>query len=112
MFNDISCDGKGNEKECVTNVKVVSILAKKFDIGQVSFIGPDSEKKWYSMEENGPQGIWDQIADKMLLESSKSWCPIFRATTPLSRCNLKNNGHGKLSIHFVADQQKLRSFFA
>ena len=52
MFNDISCDGEGNEEECVANVKVVSILAKKFGIGQWSFIGPGSEKKWYSMEEN------------------------------------------------------------
>ena len=30
MFNDISCDSKGNEEECVANAKVVSILAKKF----------------------------------------------------------------------------------
>ena len=30
MFNDISCDGKGNEKECVVNSKVNSRLAKKF----------------------------------------------------------------------------------
>ena len=44
-FNDISCDNKGNEEECVANVKVVSILAKKFGIGQWSFIGPGSEKK-------------------------------------------------------------------
>ena len=32
--------------------KSVSILAKKFGIGQWSFIGPGSEKKWSSMEEN------------------------------------------------------------
>ena len=74
MFNDISCDGKGNEEECVANVKVVSMLAKKFGIGQRSFIGPGSEKKWYSMEENSPQGIWDHIADKMLLEFAESGC--------------------------------------
>ena len=29
MFNDISCDGKGNEEECVANAKVVSILPKE-----------------------------------------------------------------------------------
>ena len=52
MFNDISCDGRGNEEECVANVKVVSILAKKSGIEQWSFIGPGSEKKWSSMEEN------------------------------------------------------------
>ena len=34
MFNDISCDKKDNEEECVANAKVVSILAKKFGTGQ------------------------------------------------------------------------------
>ena len=87
MFNDISCDNKDNEEECLANAKVVSIFAKKFGIGQWSFIGPGSEKKWYSMEENSPQGIWDHIAEKMLLEFAGSGCPIFRATTPLSRGN-------------------------
>ena len=57
MFNDISCDNKGNEEECLANAKVISILAKKFGKGQWSCIGPGSEKKWYSMEENSPQGI-------------------------------------------------------
>ena len=71
MFNDISCDGKDSEEECVAIAKVVSVLAKKFGIGQWSFIGPGSEKKWYSMEENSPQGIWDHIAEKMLLNSPK-----------------------------------------
>ena len=107
MFNDISCDGKGNEKECVANAKVVSILAEKFGIGQWSFIGPGSEYKWYSMEENSPQGIWDHIADKMLLEFAESGCPIFRATTPLSR-----GGHGKLSIHFTADYPTIETIFS
>ena len=112
MFNDISCDRKGNEEECVANVKVVSILSKKFGIGQWSFIGPGSEKKWYSMEENSPQGIRDHIADKMLLEFAESGCPIFRATTPLSRGNLKSKGHGKLSIHFAADQETIKTIFS
>ena len=85
MFNDISCDGKGNKEECLANARVVSILAKRFGVGQWSFIGPGSQKKWYSMEENSPQGIWDHIADEMLLEFAESGCPIFRATTPLSR---------------------------
>ena len=111
MFNDISWDKKDNEEECVANAKVVSILARKFGIGQWSFIGPDSEKKWYSMEENSPQGIWDHIAEKMLLEFAESGCPIFRATTPFSRCKLKSKGHGKLSIHFAADQQTIEAIF-
>ena len=112
MFNDISCGTKDNEEECVANAEVVSVNAKKFGIGQWSFIGSGSEKKWYSMEGNCPQRIWDHIADKMLLEFAESGCPIFRATTPLSRGKLKSKGHGKLSVHFAADQEKLRLFFA
>ena len=65
------------------------------------------------MEENSPQGIWDHIAEKMLMEFAESGCPIFRATTPLSRGKLKSKGHGKLSIHFtVPIGQRLRLFFA
>ena len=33
MFNDISCDKKDNEEECLANAKVVSMSAKKFGIG-------------------------------------------------------------------------------
>ena len=110
MFNDISCEGKGNEEACVENSKVVSIFAKKFGIGQWSF-GPGSDKKWSSMEENIPQGIWDHIADEMLLKFAESGCPIFRATTPFSSGTLKSKGHGKLSIHFVADQEAIETIF-
>ena len=87
------------------------MFAKKFGFGQWSFIGPGSEKKWYSMEENSPQGAWDHIADEMLLEFAESGHPIFRATTPLSRGILKSKGHGKLSIHFTADYPKIETIF-
>ena len=93
------------------NAEVVSIYAKKFGIGQWSFIAPGSEKKWYSMEEKSPQGFWDHIAEKMLVEFSESGCPIFRATTLLSRGRLKSKGHEKLSIHFVADQETIETIF-
>ena len=68
MFNDISCEGKSNKDECLANARVVSIFAKKFCFVQWSFNGPGSEKMWYSIEEDSPQGIWDHIADEMLLE--------------------------------------------
>ena len=111
MFNDISCDRKGNKEECVANAKVVTIFSRKFGIGQWSFIGPGSEKKWYSLEENSPQGIWAHIADEMLLEFAESGHLIFRATTPLSRRSLKSRGHGKLSIHYCADQKTIETMF-
>ena len=56
MFNDISCEKKDNEEECLANAKVVSLYARKFGTGQWSFIGPGSEKKWYSIKEDIPQG--------------------------------------------------------
>ena len=111
MFNDISCGTRDNEKECVANAKVVSTNAKKFGTGQWSFIGPGSEKKWYSMEENSPHGIGDHIVEKMLLEFAESTCPIFRAATPLSRGQLRSKGHGKLSIHFAATQETIETVF-
>ena len=111
MFNDISCDGNGNKDGCLANAGVVKVLARKFGIGHWSFIGPGSEKKWYSGEENSPQGDWDNIAEEMLLEFAESGRPTFRATTPLSRCQLKSKGHGKLSIHFAADEFTIDTIF-
>ena len=102
MFNDISCDRKGNKDECLANAETVKVLSRRFGFGQWSFVGPGSEKKWYSSE-NSPQGAWDDIAEQMLLEIAESGHLIFRATTPLSRGILKSKGHGKLSIHFAAD---------
>ena len=110
MFNDISCDRKGNKDECLANAVVDKVLARKFGVGQWSFIGPGSEKRWYSSE-NSPQGAWNHIADEMLLEFEESGHPTFRATTPLSRGQLKSKGRGKLSIHFTADDFTIETFF-
>ena len=103
MFNDIFCDRYDNKDECLRNANIVKTFAGRFGIGQWSFIGPSSVKKWYPSE-NSPQGAWDHIAEDMLLEFAESGHPIFRATTPLSRGQLKSKGKGKLSIHFTADQ--------
>ena len=62
------------------------------------FIGPGSEKKWYSAE-NSPQGAWDRIADETLLEFEESGHPISVKSIPpttenwlrkLYTCNKKN----------------------
>ena len=111
-FNDISWGSKDNEQECLANDKLVSQYAKRFGKGQWSFIGPGSEKKWYCISEDSPQGIWDHIAEKMLVEFAESDCPIFRATSPLSsRGRLKSKGHGKLSIHWAADLETIETIF-
>ena len=48
MFNDIFCDRYDNKDECLKNAEFVKTFAKRFGIGQFSFIGPGSEKKWLS----------------------------------------------------------------
>ena len=49
MFNDISCGVRDNEQECLANARLVSLYARNFGKGHWSFIGPGSEKKWYSI---------------------------------------------------------------
>ena len=95
MFSGISCGSRANEKECLANARLVTLYARRFGKGQWSFIGLGSEKKWYSISEDSPQGEWDRTAEKMLVELAESGCPIFRATSPLSRGRLKSKGHGK-----------------
>ena len=99
------------KKECLANARLVSLYARKFGKGQWSFIGPGSERKWYCISEDSPQGIWDNLAEKMLIEFAESGHPIFRATSPLSRGQLKSKGHGKLSIHFAADLETIETVF-
>ena len=43
----------------------------------------------------------------MLLEFAESGHPVFRATTPLPRGQLKSKRRGKLSMHFAADQDTI-----
>ena len=44
MFNDISCEGKGNKQQCLRDADFVKTFARRFGfgIGQWSFIGPGS----------------------------------------------------------------------
>ena len=101
---------KDNEQECIANATFVSLFVKRFPAGRWSFLGPGSEKKWYSAE-NSPEGAWDHIAEEMVLEFAESGHLTFRATTPLSRGQLKSKGHGKLSIHFAADELTIETIF-
>ena len=97
MFNDISWGSKDNEQECESSAQLVSIYAKRFSPGRWSFLGPGSEKKWYSTRDSKPQGEWDRVAELMMLKFGESKHPVFRSTSPLSRGVLKSKGGGKLS---------------
>ena len=111
MFNDISFGSKDDEKECLANAKLVSLYTKRCGKGRCSYIGLGSEKKWYCISEDSSQGVWDNMAERMLLELAESGCPIFHATSPLSRGRLKSKGHGKLSMHYAADLKTIETIF-
>ena len=68
MFNDISWESQDNEQECDANATLVYIVAKRFPAGRWSFLGPGSEKKWYSTCIDRPQGGWDRVAELMMIK--------------------------------------------
>ena len=71
------------------------MYAKRFSPGRWSFLGPGSEKKWYSTHEYKPQGEWDRVAELVMIKFSECGHPVFRAASPLSRGTLKRKGGGK-----------------
>ena len=90
MFNDVSCGSRDNEQECLSNANLVSLHAKRFGKGQWTFIGLGSEKKWCSISEDSPQGEWDHMAERMLVESAESG----------------------FSIHYAADLETIETIFS
>ena len=111
MLNDISWGSKEDDPECELSAQLVSMYAKKFAPGKWSFIGPGSEKKWYSSHEYKPQGEWDRVAEQIMMKFSESGHSVCRATCPLSRGTLKSKDDGKLSIHFCADEVTIETVF-
>ena len=111
VFNDISWGSEDNEQGCNANADLVSVYARRFPPGRWSFFGLGSEKKWYSISEDRPQGEWDKVAELMMIKFAESGHPVFRATSPLSRGTLLSKGGGKLSIHFCADQGTIETLF-
>ena len=112
MFNHISWGSPDNEQECEWSANLVAISARRFSPGGWSFLGPGSEKKWYSTHDGKPQGDWDRVAELMMINFGESGHPVFRATSPLSRGVLKTKGGEKLSIHFCADEETIETIFA
>ena len=55
--------------------------------------------------------VADIMAEKMMLEFGESGHPVFCATGPLSRGQLKSKGGGKLSIHYCAHVETIETIF-
>ena len=51
------------------------------------------------------------MAELMMLELGECRHPVFRATSPLSRGQLKSKGGGKLSIHYCVDLETIETVF-
>ena len=68
-------------------------------------------KSGSSISEDSPQGDWDKMAEKMMLTFAESGLPVFRATSPLSRSQLKSKGGGKLSTQCCAKQDAITTVF-
>ena len=111
MFTDISWASQDNEQECELSADLVSIFATRFPPGRWSFLGPGSEKKWYSTHGSRPQREWDRVAELRMIKFGESGHPVFHATSPLSQGTLKSKGGGKLSIHFCADGETIETVF-
>ena len=52
-----------------------------------------------------------KMEEKMMLTFAESGHPVFRATSPLSRGQLKSKSGGKLSIHYCADLETIETVF-
>ena len=102
---------KDNERECIAKATLVTLFAKRFPAGRWSFLGPGSEKKWYSTYIDRPRGELNRVAELMMIKFRESEHPVFRATSPLSRGTLKSKGGGKLSIPLCADGDTIKTVF-
>ena len=66
---------------------------------------------YLSMQEDLVKDNGHFIEERMQFHFDESDVQIFRATTPLSRGQLKSKRHGKLSIHNAADQETIETIF-
>ena len=89
----------------------VSLYLQKFQAERWSFLGPGSEKKWYSTCIDRPQGEWDYVAASMMIRFGESGHRVFRVTSPLFRGTLKSKGGGQFSIHFCVDGETIETVF-
>ena len=62
------------------------MYAKRFSPGKWSFLGLESEKKWYSTHNSRPQGEWDRVAEQMIESGHPS---VLRVHCPEERSKAK-----------------------
>ena len=105
MYNDIVCDEQGNTEKCLTISVEVTNYARRFPRGHWSFLGPGSGKRWCGTCK--PDGDWDRIAERMMMNFAESGHPVFRAASALERGELRSEEKGKKSIHFNGGEENI-----
>ena len=112
MFNDISCDKKDNDEECLANAKVFSIFAKKFGIDNGHLLVQVPRRSGI---------LWKRIAHKELgiISRKKCWWNSQKADIQFSvqrlHCpGVSSKAKDMESCRFTLLQTKkqLRLFFA
>ena len=101
---------KTTRMNVLRNAESVKVLARRFGIGQWSFIGPGSEEEMVFIREQSTRSV-GPIFFSNVAGICRKWHPTFRATTPLSKGFLKSKGRGKLSVHFAADQDTIDTIY-
>ena len=96
MFNNISCGRKGNKEECLENARVVIVFARKFGVGQWSFIGPGSEKEVVFRKRTAHKELrmtsrtkcgWNSKKADIPLSVQRLYCPeVFSRTKDMENC--------------------------
>ena len=112
MFNDISCGTKTMNKNDWHTLESYLCMQGSLVQDNGHSLVPVLRKSGTPSKRTVHKGIFDNIAETMLVEFAESGCPIFRATTPLSRGQLRSKGHGKLSIRFAATQETIETIFS
>ena len=105
MYNDIVWDEQGNTETCRKISFEVVNYARRFPHGHWSFLGLGSEKKWCGTCK--PDGDWDRIVERMMMNFAESGHPIFRATSARERAELRSKEKGNKSIHFNGSEENI-----
>ena len=103
MFNDIFYGTKDNEKECSGKCEGRMLICEEvwYRTMVIHWSRFRKEVVFYGREQS-TRNLGSDCGRNVVGIRRKHICPIFRATTPLSRGQLRSKGHGKLSIHFAA----------
>ena len=108
MFNDISCD-RYDKDDCFRECRLCeNILKKRFGIGQWSFIGPSSEKKWSPSEIRSTRSL-GPCCGRYVTKIRRKWTSYFPFNDSIVQRKVEKEK--KVSIHFTADQDTVDTIY-